>query len=138
MIVSESGEVIAPVGFHETIEVDRSQFIKLYSEGVAKLNELSSAGVKVFKLLYSFVADNPGKDLVYLHHKSAKNMGKATFDRGLTELIAKELLYRSTKPSLFFLNVNYVFNGNRLAVIKEYRLQQQKDDSWEQVDLPLE
>lgn len=31
MIVSEQGEIIAPAGFYEIMEVDKTQFIKLYN-----------------------------------------------------------------------------------------------------------
>lgn len=122
MIVSEHGEIVAPAGFHEVIEVDRTQFVKLYVGGVAAFNDLSSPGAKVFKLVYNYIVKNPNTDQINLHHKKAGSMGKATFDRGLTELLAKEILYKSTIPNLFFLNVNYIFNGDRLALVKEYRM----------------
>ena len=121
MVIDADGTVIADAGFHEIIEVDRTQFIKFYVDGVTLFNGLSSPGTKVFKIVYKFVISNPNTYIIYMHHKDT-TLGKATFDRGLTELLANEIIYKSTKPNLFYLNVNYMFNGNRLALVKEYRL----------------
>ena len=142
MIVSESGEIVAPAGFHEVIEVDRSQFVKVYVQGVSALNGLTSAGSKVFDLIYRYVLDNPNNDKIYLYHKDARRMCKATFEKGLTEILNREILYRSTRPHLFFLNICYMFNGNRLALVKEYRMAQEygkpeDDGQWKEPPLPL-
>jgi hypothetical protein len=37
----------------------------------------------------------------------------------------KELLFRSTLASMFFVNIRFMFNGDSLAFVKGYRL---KDD----------
>ena len=121
LIVSEGGEVLAPAGFYETIEVDQTQFVKLYLGGVKMFNELSASGSKVFELVYKVMLKNPNTDRISLHSKVTK-MAKTTFERGLTELLSKEVLYKSLYPAQYYINVNYLFNGNRLAFIKEYRL----------------
>lgn len=135
MIVSESGEILAPAGFHEIVEVDRTQFVKVYLGGVTAFNDLSSPGAKVFQMVYSYVLDNANTDIVYLYYKSAKNMARATFDRGVVELLNKEIIYKSTIPNQFFLNVNYMFNGNRLALVKEYRVKEEHQSQKRQQNL---
>lgn len=137
MIVSERGEILAPAGFHEVVEVDRTQFVKVYVGGVTAFNDLSSPGSKVFKMVYNFIIKNPNSDAIYLYYKEAKSMGRATFDRGIVELLAKEILYKSTRPNLFYLNINYMFNGDRLALVKEYRLKAEETPSEVQEPLPL-
>lgn len=122
MIVSEAGEILAPAGFHEIVEVDKTQFVKVYVDGVAAFNDLGKPGAKVFKMVYSYVLKNPDTDAVFLYYKDARSMARATFDRGIVELLAKEIIYKSTRPNLYFLNIDYMFNGNRLALVKEYRL----------------
>lgn len=129
MIISEYGEVLAPAGFHEVIEVDRTQFVKVYVGGVTAFNDLSPPGAKVFQKVYAFILTNPNTDVLYLHHKEVKNMAKATFERGLTELLGKEILYKSTRANIYYLNVSYIFNGDRLALVKEYRLKTDKVDN---------
>lgn len=129
MIVSEQGEILAPAGFHEIIEVDRTKFVKLYVNGVKAFQGLSSAGAKVFELVYMIVQDNPGADRFYLHLMEAEKRGlkisRPVFHRGLSELIGKEFIFESVMPNMYFLNVDYLFNGNRVAFIKEFRLKDQ-------------
>lgn len=132
MVVSEHGEVMAPVGFHQVVPVDKTQFVKLYVNGVKAFQGLSAAGTKVFELIYSIVQGSPGADRFYLHFMSVEEhnltISYRTFHRGLGELLKKEFVFESMTPNLYFLNVDYLFNGNRMAFIKEYRLIDVLDD----------
>lgn len=139
MIVSESGEILAPAGFHEIVEVDKTQFVKVYVDGVAAFNGLGKPGAKLFKLVYAYILKNPNTDTVYLYYKDARSMARATFDRGVVELLAKEIIYKSTRPNMYFLNIDYMFNGDRLAMVKEYRMKATNGTTdFTQGDLPYE
>lgn len=93
MIVSEHGETIAPAGFHEIVEVDKTQFVKLYIKGVQAFQGLTAAGTQVFELVYRTVQESPGADRFYLHFMTIEHkgmgIGKRTFHRGLSELLKK-------------------------------------------------
>lgn len=125
-IVSNSCNVLASAQFYDVVEVDKTQFIKLYIQGVKALQDLSSAGTKVFELLYCEMQKKPSADKIYLHYATVQESGNvmslATFKRGMSELINKEFLYECVEPSNYFVNINYMFNGDRLAFVKEYRL----------------
>jgi hypothetical protein len=126
MIVSDNGEVMAPAGFHEIVEVDKTQFVKLYINGVKAFQGLKGAGAKVFEIIYRAVQDAPGTDRIHLHFMQVDQaimpISRATFDRGMNELLDKEFIAEATIPGVYFLNIDYMFNGNRLAFIKEYRM----------------
>lgn len=127
LIVSqETGEIVAPAGFHHIVEVDKTQFVKLYINGVKAFQGLTSAGTQVFEVLYRAVQEQHNEDELYVSfnsvHQDITPMSESTFYRGLRELIAKGFIAQSTKTNIYFLNVDYMFNGNRLAFIKEYRL----------------
>lgn len=133
MIVSEStGEIVAPAGFHEVVEVDKSQFVKLYINGVKALQDLTAAGTRLFAIIYIQVQERPGQDKVILSFSSIDQaetpISRATFDRGMREMLEKGFIAESTIPSVYFINVDYLFNGNRLAFIKEYRLVRAQPD----------
>jgi len=49
------------------------------------------------------------------------------------ELLAKEFLYRSPSDGVFFLNIRFMFNGDRLAFVKTYHLK----GASRQQELPL-
>lgn len=53
MVVNENtGECLRGAGFFQYQEVDKTQFLKIYINGVRAITEVSSAGTKVFKTLY--------------------------------------------------------------------------------------
>ena len=121
-----SGDIIAPVaGFWMAEEIDSTKFVKLYINGVKAFKELTSAGTKVFEVLYLEVQKGIGKDIIWLSFleidQTITPMGKATFMRGMRELIEKGFIAESMTQSKYFLNPDYLWNGDRLAFVKEYR-----------------
>jgi hypothetical protein len=126
MVVSETtGDVIAPAGFWHYQEVDKTQFVKLYVNGVKEFKNLTGAGVRVFEVLYLRVQEAIGKDFLYLSFievdQQATPMSKATFMKGMKELIIKGFIAESMVQNKYYLNPDYMWNGDRLAFVKEYR-----------------
>lgn len=125
MVVGETGEIVAPAaGFWQAQEVDAAKFVKLYVNGVRAFTELTNAGTKVFELLYLEVQKNIGKDRVYLSFsaldESAK-LSQATFTRGMKELVEKKFVAPTEAIAWYWLNPDFLWNGDRLAFVKEYR-----------------
>lgn len=126
MIVGDGGEVVAPIaGFWQAQEVDASKFVKLYINGVKAFKELSNAGTRVFEVLYIEVQKNIGQDKIYLGYSTLdeeiKNLSQATFTRGMRELIDKGFVAPTEAVSWYWLNPDYMWNGDRLAFVREYR-----------------
>ena len=133
MVVNvHDGEILAPAGFWHEQTVDRTQFVKLYINGVKAFKELSGAGTRIFELLYLEVQRNIGKDRVVLSFneidQAATPLSEATFYRGMRELVEKEFVAESLVPSLYFVNPDFMWNGDRLAFVKAYRLKGSKRD----------
>jgi hypothetical protein len=127
MVVSESsGEIVAPAGFWQAEEVDRSQFVKLYVNGVKAFKELTGSGAKVFEVLYLEIQKNIGKDRVFLSFtwldQAVTPMSESTFMRGMKELISKSFIAETMTTGWYFINPDYLWNGDRLAFVKEYRV----------------
>jgi hypothetical protein len=142
LVVSENtGEIVAPAGFWQAQEVDKSQFVKLYVNGVKALKDLTSAGTKVFELLYLEVQKNVGKDEIWLSFnmidQDVTKIGKATFFRGMKELVEKGFVAESTTQSRYFINPDFMWNGDRLAFVKEFRLKKRKGDAVDDKTLDL-
>lgn len=126
MVVSQNtGEIIAPAGFWQAQEVDKTAFVKLYINGVKAFSDLTGAGTKMFELLYMEVQANISKDQLWLTFPSidqrVNKISKAVFYRGMKELLEKDFIAESLTPGLYFLNPDYMWNGDRLAFVKEYR-----------------
>ena len=72
---------------------------------------LSTAGNRVFQLLYLLMLENPKKDKLYFHFSTVPKpsmISLTTFKEGVNELLAKEVIFRSTQDFTFFVNVNYM------------------------------
>jgi hypothetical protein len=132
LVQSETGEMLAPVaGFWEAEEVDSTKFIKLFVNGVKALKELTGAGTKVFEILYLAIQEQAiGKDQVMMSfsliNQKLTPCSSATYNRGMKELLAKKFLAATKTQGVFWLNPDFVFNGDRLAFVKEYRKTERK------------
>lgn len=120
-----SGEMISVggAGFYEFEEVDNTRFVKLFLDGIKQAAGLSKAGLAVFELVYKQVQGSPGKDEIKLNQFLAadSNIPERNYQRGVRELLEKEFIYRSPSDGLFFVNIRYMFNGDRLAFVRGYR-----------------
>lgn len=123
VVDTASGEILGHGGAiaYEWEEVDKERFVKLYLAGLKQAANLTKAGLSVFEIVYSQVRERPGQDTVPLDPYSS-GLHPVTYRRGLRELLEKEFLFRSPNPGLFFVNIRFMFNGDRLAFVKGYKL----------------
>ena len=131
-----TGEILGGGGavVYEWEEVDKTRFVKLYLDGIKQAAGLSKAGLAMFELVYKQVRENVGKDQVHLA-ATESGLEERTYQRGLRELLEKEFLYRSPYDGNFFVNIRFMFNGDRLAFVKGYKL---KGGDPRQAVLPLD
>jgi hypothetical protein len=98
--------------------------VKLFVQGVRALKELTASGTKVFEVLYNKMQDATGKDLVYMGlsaiDQSVTPMSKATYMRGMSELIEKKFIAATPNQGLFWINPAFVWNGDRLEFLSTY------------------
>jgi hypothetical protein len=114
-------------GTHVTTyrKVDSEQFVKLFTQNIALTFDLTSAGIKAFTLLLWAVQHGAlSKDQVDLDHltleeflnaHSERQLSQATMKRGLKDLEKAQIIARTLRPGRYFINPNFVFNGDRIA-----------------------
>jgi hypothetical protein len=139
VIVDDStGEIrgVGGIGFWWQEEVDRTRFVKLFLDGIKQAAGLSKTGMQLFAVVYQQMQETPGKDEIMLNLYIARDHGltERTYQRGVRELLAKEFLYRTTSDGVFFVNIRFLFNGDRLAFVRTYHLK----NTSAQAELPLE
>jgi hypothetical protein len=124
--------------FFKFEEVDASRFVKLFLDGMKQAAGLSKAGMQVFELVYRQLQEKPNSDEIALSWRLAKTLGldipERTYRHGLRQLLEREFLYESLVDGLYFVNIRYMFNGDRLTFIRGYKLKKTS----EQGELPLD
>ena len=111
-------------GFWPSPDGESPRFVKLYGHGAKALKDFTKAGTKVFEVLYLEVQKNIGQDRIYMSFglvdQSLNAMSEATYGRGMRELIAKDFIAPTAQIGWFWLNPDYLWNGDRLAFVKQY------------------
>lgn len=106
-------------------KVDEAEFVKLFAANIALTFDLKAAGIKAFTVLIWAVQHKAiGKDVValdslaheeFLESHDGKKLSLATFKRGLNELENAKIIAKAMRKGFYFINPNFVFNGNRIA-----------------------
>ena len=147
LVNQNTGEV---QGTHVTTykRVDSEQFVKLFTANIGLTFELSSAGIKAFGVLVWSVQNSAlSKDEVDLDtlvleaflqcqvsaSKQPLRLSLATFKRGLNELEKAKIIAKTMRQGRYFINPNFVFNGDRIAfttvIERKNTIEQQEDKS---------
>jgi hypothetical protein len=123
-----TGEVL---GTHLTTykAVDGEQFVKLFTANIALTFHLSSPGIKAFGVLMWAVQNKAlAKDEVDLDafileefrvtHEEKEppiKLSLPTFKRGINELEDAQIIAKTVRQGRYFINPNFIFNGDRIA-----------------------
>lgn len=123
----ELGQYVSLV--HTVQQKDDAQFVKIFSDGIKAAFELTKTAARVFNVVLEQYEKEPMTrgyvDSIYLAWfdggLSGQNVGlsEATFNRGMRELVQKGFIYPRS-PSLYWVNPNLFFKGDRVIFIKEY------------------
>jgi len=125
MVVNENtGEHLGGAVFFQYQEVDKTQFLKLYVNGVKGITELSSAGTKVFEILYRAMQDKKDIDTILMSYdivdKTIVKISRTTYFKGMKELVEKSFIAETMIQNYYFINPDLIFNGDRLSFVKSY------------------
>jgi hypothetical protein len=125
LVDNDTGITVTSIaGFWEVEEVDGAKFVKLFVNGVKALKDLTSSGTKVFEVLYLRVQSNIQKEQIYMSFSTIDQnitpMSESTYARGMRELIDKGFLAATPHTALYWLNPDFMWNGDRLAFVKQY------------------
>lgn len=111
-----------------TQEVDKEEFIKLYTSQIKAYFDLTKTAYKVFFIFLRIYQDAIGKDHFYLSCKKAMSLAEkidhfalseSIFYRGVKELIEKRIIAKINEKNWYFINPAIVFNGDRARFVSE-------------------
>src|SRR5690554_2806836 len=103
--------------------VDEEQFVKLFVSNIALTFDLKAAGIKAFNVLMYVMQNTIEKDKVFIdrlvlddfNEIFQKKLSRAVLYRGLVELVECKIIARSLREGEYFINPNFVFNGDRIV-----------------------
>ena len=127
-ITDSQGEIHNAVIVEEQ-ELDDLHFVKVFTSGIRAAFGLSLTGSKVFQAILEVYQKEPMTggfvDSIYLHFFDGGlsgmkvDLSDRTFRRGLHELLENGFIYPRGE-SLFWVNPNLFFRGNRATFVKTY------------------
>lgn len=147
LVNQSTGEV---QGTHVTTykKVDSAQFIKIFPAQIGAIFELKAAGIKALGLLMWLLKDSKSidKDRVLVDSYSLEDFLKsnegeniklsaATMKRGLNELEKASIIAKTIRKGFYFINPNFIFNGNRIAFTNI--IEKKEEGTENQIDMDL-
>ena len=105
-------------------KVDSESFVKIFTAQIALTFDLSRSGIKTFNvLMWAVQTQSYGSDKVVLDSFTLSDflelhklqLSLATFKRGLNELELAKIIAKTERPGAYFINPNFIFNGDRIA-----------------------
>lgn len=121
-VETKTGEIIAHSTFLQHIEVDETQFAKLYLSQLGVFFDLPKTALRVFTY---FLNGLPTKaDRMYINIKEALKFtgykNENSIQAGLAILCDKGFLARSEMHYMYFINPLIFFNGDRMTFATSY------------------
>jgi len=111
-------------------KVDKEQFMKIFASGIRELTELDSSGIKVFRFIFDACSNAIGKDRIWLSYTNegiSESMSESTFRKGIKSLVDKKFIAPCIEQGWYWINPTYIFNGDRLTMVKQYELEKQQE-----------
>jgi len=138
--ITDEGEAIKHSGIHVVQDVDKEEFVKIFTKNVRTFFDLKPTTQRVLEYLLVQLQAVPGADSIHLAWFSAEEyfseynlkVSRASFHRALNEMLTKGFIAESQNPHEFWFNPHLFFNGNRMRFIKEFRVrdaEKVKDDA---------
>jgi len=134
IVKHDSKDYIGPATIGAFIQVEKEEFIKVFTREMQAYFDLSKVGTRmmgiVFRASQHYSVNNAE---IFLPHKIATELYKeitadiniqlslSSYQRGIKELLKKEFIAEHPNGSgWFYTNPNIFFNGNRVRFVKEY------------------
>jgi hypothetical protein len=122
---------------HTTIKyVDKKQFLKIYPEILGAMFELNKDGVRLLAIVLNALRECDGQDFLRLRWDEKHifkggdckpvKLSRTGFYRGMDELARLKIIAKKG-DDLFWINPNFIFNGNRITFAQRFVLKHEGD-----------
>lgn len=124
------GEISGAAEISRIYEVDKEQFVKLFTKHLRVFLDLGQQALKLYPVLLEQVSAQKNTDIIYLSPTVAQkwhriNTGKdfpqASFYRGRKNLIEAGIIAPSLETNLYWINPRLIWNGDRVDFVTSLR-----------------
>ena len=137
IVNKNTNEVTGHTAFMKFQTVDKEKFVKVFTENVSSLFDLSRPAIRVFCYIMDRV--KPNIDEVTFTLDDAMEFtgytSKATIFKGVSELIENRFIARSKQHYIFYINPNIFFNGDRVSFVRSFRIEPTQEQEQEAIKL---
>ena len=134
----DSLEKTLTVAFKKKIE--KEPFVKIFQEGFFAISLLGEASSLFFSYVMFNISKEVGKDQVYLSYEDyvtfceatkSKQASERTYFNSIKKILESRLLFKCTSTNLYFVNVCYLFNGDRIKFFENKKKEAAQNKSWD-------
>lgn len=122
--------------FYTSKQIDKAKFIRIYTTSFQAISSLKSSGMKIlFSYIFPLMEEEFLVDSYYLNYEDySKRMSdlklepitERYFEMGISDLLKNEIIYKHRLAYIYFINISFLFNGDRMKFIKEKQKQMQE------------
>lgn len=114
-------------------KVDTGQFVKIFTDKISTILDLSKAGHKLLTVILSLIQRQsmntdvlimPMSDAMKEAEAHGFTISKRTYDRAIADIIKHGILARHYSPNMYFINPAIIYNGDRTKItfVEQYEL----------------
>jgi hypothetical protein len=137
IVTGSSGEIVGTTSLFTVVEIDPEPFVKMYKDSIKSFWGLTEASYKVLDYIKEVLI--PDKDEFYLYAPDVmeytKYKQRRSIESAVNQLISKEIIAKSIKPNMYFINPTVLFNGDRLIIANAYVKRKVKSNNTNQLAL---
>jgi hypothetical protein len=135
---TKTGEIMGQQLIATFKKVDSGKFVKIFTDKISHILNLSKAGHKMLIIVLSQIQETAiNSDTFTLSITDAKritaqmsslskkmSLSRATFDRGMQDIIKHGLIARHYNQNMYFINPAIIYNGdrNKITFVEQYQV----------------
>jgi hypothetical protein len=130
---TKTGEIMGQQIVATFKKVDAGQFVKIFTDKISTILELSKAGHKLLTVILSLIQRQAmNTDILFMPlidaQEEAKKIGyilsKRTYERAIADIIRHGILARHYSPNMYFINPAIIYNGDRTKItfVEQYEI----------------
>lgn len=108
-------------------DLDKDQFVKIFHSHLQAIFDLSKATLKVFGYIASVTEF--GDKIIFDIEDCKKHTGYSSNNviyKALTELLKADIIARTEKAYLYYINPQVFYKGDRIVLVTEYRKKRER------------